>query len=612
MFDLIIEKAKLTEYDFKKTANKNDPLSHLFEDWIDYYKLKWAIANVLNPSSILEIGVRFGYSAVAFLEASPSAKYVGIDLDTNSYGGVKGAIDWARQITQQYSTEFIVADTQSMEFFPGDVYDLIHVDGQQDGDSSFHDLKLAIKQARYVLVDGYFWTRPNFLAVSDFLFHNVDLLDWYGVIPGYAGELLIKVSENYLGQANKFTRKASSSLMIRQTYTDEYFTQDCGGFDAYSKNQGKRLEDARLIAVANISSFKKSGRVLDLGCGRGELSYYFARQGFAVTSVDYSPSAIKLAQQCFDKEDKLQKNVEFICDDVCNIILQHKYDLAVASDLIEHLAFEEVDKLYQKVVTNLKSDGLFVVHTFPNLWYYKYEYSRRRKIAASVGAYLPKEPRSRYEQLMHINEQSPVVLKKQLSKYFKYVNLWFGCPENPGGSLIKKFSIKEMRQAPSLFAVASQQQLNYEQLKNTLQMSPLPDILPGKINLLVKSYPKMVSVDSEFEIELEIQNTSEFILNSCGQNPVHIAYHWMSKDNEYLVFDGKRTKIIPVLYTNKSLSIKLFGHQVNKRTYSATVQSLSNTGSYMLRITLVQEGVRWFDVKPTELYQDLYIDIISN
>jgi 2-polyprenyl-3-methyl-5-hydroxy-6-metoxy-1,4-benzoquinol methylase len=494
-----------------------------------------------------------------------------------------------------YNAEFIVADTQSMETFPGNVYDLIHVDGQQDGDGSFHDLKLAIKQGKYVLVDGYFWTRKNFLAVSDFLLCNADLFDWYGVIPGYAGELLIKVSENYLSQAKK-DKQPISSLTIRH---------------AYRKNQGKKIEDPRLIAVANICSLKKSGRVLDLGCGRGELSYYFARQGFAVTSIDYSQSAIDLAQKCYEGDDSLKKNVEFICQDVCNVKLEHKYDLAVASDVIEHLAVEEVDKLYQKVANHLKSDGLFVLHTFPNLWYYKYEYSRRRKVAASVGAYLPPEPRSRYEQLMHINEQSPSVLKKQLSKYFKYVYLWFGSPENSGGSLIKKFSIKEMSQAPSLFAVVSQKQIDYKQLQNTLQMSPLPALEPREINIIVRNCPSKVNANIQFEIELYIENNSQFILNSCGNTPVNIAYHWMNKGaNEYIVFDGKRTKLMPALYAHNKMFTKPF-YNFNKRLYRASVQAPPNSGDYILRLTLVQEHVRWFDTAPTQLYQDIAIAVMN-
>ncbi len=611
MFDSIIKQAKQTEYDFRKTTNPEDPLLHLFDEWIDYYKLKSAIAQELKPTNILEIGVRFGYSAAAFLHGYPNTKYTGIDLDTNDFGGVKGAINWAKEITKQFNTEFIIADTQVMKRLPGNVYDLIHVDGQQNGDGSFHDLELAIKQSRYVLVDGYMWTQQNFMAVSDFLFRYADLLDWYGVIPGYAGELLIKVSNNYLSELEEHHHNTNSSLDIRQSYTSHYYTQDCSGFDTYKQNQGKKLEDPRLQSVAAIASLKASGRVLDIGSGRGELSYYFASQGFAVTSIDYSPNAIELAKNCFNGEAELAANVEFICDHVCNVQLPDKYDLALASDVIEHLAFEELDALYQQVAHSLKQDGLFVVHTFPNLWYYKYEYPRKRKIAASVGAYLPPQPRSRYELLMHINEQSPRILKKQLSKHFNHVCLWFGDTQTPGGSLVKKFSTREIGAATSLFVVASHRPINREHLKSSLQMFPIPPISAGKIKIFVKDHPKVVNVDSEFEIKLEIENSSKFTLNSYGSHPVHISYHWMNEQStDYIVFEGQRTKIFPHLNSSEDIVLKHLFNKVPKETYKIKLRSLAQKGNYILRVTLVQEGVRWFDVAPTYLMKDIEIRVI--
>ena len=612
MFESIIQQAQQADYDFRQTANPDDPLVHLFHEWLDYYKLKWSITHVLQPTSILEIGVRFGYSAAAFLHGHTAAHYVGIDLDTDSSGGQKGAISWAKEITQEFSPKFIIADTQKMERFPGDIYDLIHVDGQQDGDSSFHDLELAIKQGRYVLLDGYMWTRQNFIAVSDFLFKYADLLDFYGVIPGYAGELLIKVSEEYLQEFNQIQYgKVQSSLAIRKTYTNEYYTQDCGGFDAYKRNQGKKLEDPRLQAVAAIASLKKSGSMLDIGCGRGELTYYFAQQGFTVTAIDYSQSAIELAENCFTSNEKLKQNVQFHCDNCCTVKLSGKYDLAVASDLIEHLAFEEVEKLYQKVAQALNQDGLFVVHTFPNLWYYRYEYPRRKKIAASVGAYLPPQPRSRYELLMHINEQSPRILKKQLSKYFKYVLLWFAEPQNPGGSLVNKFSRKEICAAPSLFAIASHEPINQQQLKNRLQMSPLPPISKGEIELLVKDCPNEVLVNSEFHLRLELINYSKFILNSYAPNPINISYHLMDEQaNNYIIFDGERTSIFPPLDRDEGIVFEPLLGKIAKGTYLVRIKAIPKKGNYILRVTLVQEGVCWFDLSPTQLSKDIPIKII--
>ncbi len=81
MIERIIRAYEESNYDFRQYANLADPLRDLFPEWVDYYRMKWAIAKVLQPESILEVGVRFGYSARAFLEACPDAVYTGIDAN---------------------------------------------------------------------------------------------------------------------------------------------------------------------------------------------------------------------------------------------------------------------------------------------------------------------------------------------------------------------------------------------------------------------------------------------------------------------------------------------------------------------------------------------------
>jgi len=621
MLESILQQFHQAEYDFRETANPDDPLTYLFEEWVNYYKLKWAIARILQPSSILEVGVRYGYSAAAFLQGCPTAKYYGIDLDTDQFGGVKGAINWAKKITQPFNAEYLVADTQTMSRFPGGVYDLIHVDGQQDGNGSFHDLQLAVNQSHYVLVDGYLWTTQNFTAINDFLFRYSDIFDFYWVIPGYAGELLIKVADHHLAAAMQQGTDNNGTVLsttLRNTYTTEYYTQDCGGFEAYQAHHGKKLEDARLQTVAAIAdAFKAQGRFLDLGCGRGELTYRFAKAGFGVTAIDYSQAAIDLAEQCFVGEEQLKQSVEFYCDDVCTAPLTGKYDLAIASDVIEHLAPAEVDRLYERVAQHLADDGVFVLHTAPSLWYYKYHYARKRKIAASVGAYLPFEPRSRYELLMHINEQSPPVMRKQLQRHFKHVEFWFGELDSPGGSLVKHYSIAEMRATSSLFAVVSHQPIQRSRLINSLQMQSLPPETTKLLKLAVLDCPNSVKANQEFSIAVCLVNHSKFILNSYPPHPVQISYHWMDKkDSTCIIFEGHRTKLLPSLHPtapdDTKFWSKLFSSNVisgREICYQVRVKAPPQPESFILRITLVQEGVFWWDSVSPSLFQALPIEV---
>src|SRR5271156_5045695 len=128
MLDQILDLANRCSYDFRLSACLADPLAYRFEEWVPYYRTKWAIAAVLQPKRILEIGVRFGYSAMAFLDASPSAYYLGIDINDNTYGGCQDGVYWASTQLKHRAADFLIADSLAFDQWPGGRYDLIHVD----------------------------------------------------------------------------------------------------------------------------------------------------------------------------------------------------------------------------------------------------------------------------------------------------------------------------------------------------------------------------------------------------------------------------------------------------------------------------------------------------
>ncbi|HRX60750.1 MAG TPA: Wzt carbohydrate-binding domain-containing protein [Candidatus Competibacter sp.] len=84
-------------------------------------------------------------------------------------------------------------------------------------------------------------------------------------------------------------------------------------------------------------------------------------------------------------------------------------------------------------------------------------------------------------------------------------------------------------------------------------------------------------------IEAEITNTSGQIWGSTGQSPVHLSYHWQNLSGEWLEFDGSRTPLPYDIAPGKT-----FRHYL-------TIKSPSQSGDALLQLTLVQEGVAWFD-----------------
>lgn len=102
-----------------------------------------------------------------------------------------------------------------------------------------------------------------------------------------------------------------------------------------------------------------------------------------------------------------------------------------------------------------------------------------------------------------------------------------------------------------------------------------------------------VKAGSEFVVPLTVENTSEFSWSSvAAHGPVNIAYSWLYVDEEMILRDGARTPLSQDVAPGKSLQV------------GAMVLAPKERGIYLLRISLVQEGVAWFTnrkVKPLDM-----------
>lgn len=56
-----------------------------------------------------------------------------------------------------------------------------------------------------------------------------------------------------------------------------------------------------LATIRKITKYKKSGRILDLGCGDGNFLLEMDKRGFDVYGVDTSPEACRIASKRLDK-----------------------------------------------------------------------------------------------------------------------------------------------------------------------------------------------------------------------------------------------------------------------------------------------------------------------
>lgn len=105
----------------------------------------------------------------------------------------------------------------------------------------------------------------------------------------------------------------------------------------------------------------KHGRVLDVGCGFGLFSLYYALTSprLQIHGVDISPSRIELAR-CAAKRLGLT-NVEYTVADATGQIADTTFDAIYMLDIVHHIPKQEVAPLVNRLASALASPSLLIV-----------------------------------------------------------------------------------------------------------------------------------------------------------------------------------------------------------------------------------------------------------
>lgn len=196
---------------------------------------------------------------------------------------------------------------------------------------------------------------------------------------------------------------------------DDAWIADTWGWDdgeEFIRTGGGHIRP-RVEKALKMARIKEGMRILDVGCGRGEVVLHCARKGITSVGIDYSPDAIALAEKArSNTTGEVMARATFILGDV-NAMPDSAgtFDRILLLDIVEHLHDYELVPLLSKLKTMLSPGGSIVIHTLPNRWVYDFTYARLMRI---VMPWLPGNPRSAKEQSIHVNEMSIVHLDRLL------------------------------------------------------------------------------------------------------------------------------------------------------------------------------------------------------
>jgi ubiquinone/menaquinone biosynthesis C-methylase UbiE len=147
-------------------------------------------------------------------------------------------------------------------------------------------------------------------------------------------------------------------------YDRDYYLRLCGGFDLYQKSGGTTLDSLRRYAL-RLSNLTPGMRLLDDGCGRGELVLAAARAGAVAVGVDFSPDAVALTAEALARAGLPVSGAQRM--DACRLgFADDSFDVALMTDVVEHLLPDRLQEALLEVHRVLRPGGRLVVHTTPS------------------------------------------------------------------------------------------------------------------------------------------------------------------------------------------------------------------------------------------------------
>ncbi len=97
--------------------------------------------------------------------------------------------------------------------------------------------------------------------------------------------------------------------------------------------------------ILNFISKKSPKNALDIGCGTGILTSFFALHCQRITAVDFSQKAISIAK-CNCKNNL---NINFVIADIRKFESEEKFDLFICSEILYYMNSKDIDFTMRKV-----------------------------------------------------------------------------------------------------------------------------------------------------------------------------------------------------------------------------------------------------------------------
>jgi ubiquinone/menaquinone biosynthesis C-methylase UbiE len=208
-----------------------------------------------------------------------------------------------------------------------------------------------------------------------------------------------------------------------ELYDREYFLSDrCEGYGVFEASRGVSWLKGRQVALLGPGP---GVRVLDAGCGRGEVLLACARAGADVAGIDYSEAAMEISRETLAGV----AHAEFVRGSVVALPWPDAtFDRVLCADVIEHLDPDEARRALDEFHRVLCRGGLLLVHSSPNRLFRKLTWPLAGPVLRAAGLRANAERLDAWlaeARRYHVNEQTLHGLRRLVRRSgFTDVRAW--------------------------------------------------------------------------------------------------------------------------------------------------------------------------------------------
>lgn len=118
-----------------------------------------------------------------------------------------------------------------------------------------------------------------------------------------------------------------------------------------------------IFATQALKYFPETGTILELGCGQGQDSVFFAQNGYQVLATDFSPFALAQALQKTPQE--LNSQIKYQALDISQplSVPHNSFDIVYSHLAIHYFDAIRTQALFDEIFSVLKPGGIFAALT---------------------------------------------------------------------------------------------------------------------------------------------------------------------------------------------------------------------------------------------------------